>query len=334
MLRASTLAAAVLSLLVAASASAQDLRGSGSTFLFPVMTKWVEAYKAAKGIGVDYQPIGSSAGMNEVGANVVDFAVSDAPVVDAQLLRDGLAQFPLAIGGIVPVVNLDGVGPGEMRFTGPLLAAIYLGKITRWDDPALVALNPGIRLPHLPILPVYRSDGSGTSFNWTDYLSRASPEWLARIGANTKVAWPTGAGAKGERGEGDTVAQVKGAIGYVEYGFATRRHLAFGLVRNRSGNFVAPGRESFDAAARAVDVPRITDFHENLADSPAPDAYPIMGMSFALLQAYPKDPVRARATRTFLRWVLENGQDTAHALFFLPLPPHLMDKVIIALDAH
>jgi phosphate transport system substrate-binding protein len=318
---------------LASNASAQDLHGSGSTFLFPVMVKWAAAFEGATGITVHYQPIGSAEGVNEVLTDVVDFGVSDAPMNDAQLLRDGLTQLPLAIGGIVPVVNLPGVGAGAMRLDGPLLAEIWLGKITRWDDPAIRALNPELTLPHLRITPIYRSDGSGTTYNWTDYLSKISTEWFARVGAGTKVAWPTGAGAKGSKGAAESIARVSGSIGYLEYGYAARQSLAYVQVRNHAGQFVPPGHDSFAAAAAGVDFSHLADVPAALADAAAPGAWPIMAMSFAILRSYPRTPDRILAARFFLRWSLEHGRDMTLALAFIPLPPALTKQVMVALAA-
>ena len=222
------------------AAHAQEILGSGSTFAYPVLTKWSEAYAKISGTHLTYQPIGSSAGVTEIRSEIVDIGVSDAPLDDASLVRDGLAQFPVVIGGIVPVVNLDGITPGQLRFTGQLLADIYLGKVTNWNDAAIAAVNPGVTLPNRPILVIYRSDGSGTTYNWADYLSKVSDAWRSRIGVSTKLAWPTGTGGKGNGGVADSVARVKGAIGYVEYSYAARAKLTYGLVQNRAGNFVAP----------------------------------------------------------------------------------------------
>ena len=250
------------------SAAAQQVLGSGSTFAFPVLTKWAEAYEKATGVHIAYQPIGSAQGIAEIGAGVVDFGVTDAPMVNSQLLRDGLVQFPLVIGAIVPVVNLDGIGPGQLHFTGQLLADIYLGKVKTWRDPAIAALNPGVTLPDRAILVIYRSDGSGTTFNWADYLSKASIEWKARVGAGTKVAWPVGVGGKGNGGFAESVARVKGAIGYVEYSYAVRGKLIYGLIQNKSGAYVEPDRTSFLAAAEGADWSAEPDFHVLLTDSP------------------------------------------------------------------
>jgi phosphate transport system substrate-binding protein len=259
----------LLGLGCALPANAQELFGSGSTFIFPVMSKWIAEYEKASGVQVGYQPIGSSAGMVEIRESVVDFAVSDAPLEDAQLLRDGLIQFPLVIGAIVPVVNLDGIGPGQLHFTGRLLADIYLGKVRNWSDAAIAEVNPGVPLPNRPILAIYRTDGSGTTFNWADYLSKSSPEWNAKVGTNTSLKWPVGAGGKGNRGVADAVMTVKGTIGYVEYSYALRRKLAYGLVRNRAGNFVSLDAASFLAAASNVEWTMQRDFYVLLTDGRA-----------------------------------------------------------------
>jgi phosphate transport system substrate-binding protein len=308
-------------------AAGQQIHGSGSTFVYAALAKWSEAYQRTRGVCVEYQPIGSSAGLTEIRAGLVDFGVSDAPLTSDQLLRDGLAQFPVVIGAIVPVVNLDGITAGQLHFTGPLLANIYRGKVKNWSDPAVAAVNPGIRLPEQPILVIHRSDGSGTTFNWTDYLSKVSDEWKFNVGASTLVAWPTGADDKGNAGVGENVARVKGAIGYVEYGYAMRKRLAYGVVENRAGKFVPPNMSSFRAAAADIDLVTTREFYASLTDAASSDAYPIMAASFVLIHRYPKDRERNRDILAFFRWALENGQDIATSLDYLPLPPPLVQMV-------
>jgi phosphate transport system substrate-binding protein len=271
--------------------------------------------------------IGSALGIAEINSGVVDFGVTDAPMVDSQLLRDGLVQFPLVIGAIVPVVNLDGIVPGQLHFTGQLLADIYLGKVKNWRDSAIAALNPGVNLPDRAILVIYRSDGSGTTFNWADYLSKASIEWKARIGAGTKVAWPTGVGGKGNGGVAESVARVKGAIGYVEYSYALRGKLTYGLIQNKSGAYVLPDRTSFLAAAEGADWSAEPDFHVVLTDSTRPDAYPVMATSFVLIRRYGKQPGTVRDLLGFFRWALETGQGQAASLDYLPLPQSLVQQI-------
>ena len=327
MRRVSLLIALVLGCATAFSAAGQPIHGSGSTFVYPVMAKWSEAYQRTRGVHVEYQPIGSSGGLTEIRAEVVDFGISDAPLTPDQLLRDGLAQFPVAIGAIVPVVNLDGITAGQLRFTGQLLADIYLGKVKNWSDPAIAAVNPGVRLPERPILVIHRSDGSGTTFNWTDYLSKVSEEWKVRVGASTLVAWPTGSGGRGNGGVAENVARVKGAIGYVEYGYAQRKKLAYGLVQNRAGNFAPPDVSSFQAAIADLDWARAREFCISLTDASSANAYPIMAASFVLVRKYPKDSEHSRDILTFFRWALENGRDLATSLDYLPLPPPLVQQV-------
>jgi phosphate transport system substrate-binding protein len=317
----------LLGLASALPAAAQELSGSGSTFIFPIMSKWIDEYEKASGAQIGYQPIGSSAGIVEIRDSVVDFAVSDAPLDDAQLLRDGLIQFPLVIGAIVPVVNLDGIGPGQLRFTGKLLADIYLGKVRKWNDTAIAELNPGVPLPNRSILVIYRTDGSGTTFNWADYLSKSSPDWNTKVGTNTSVRWPIGAGGKGNRGVAEAVMTVKGAIGYVEYSYALRRKLAYGLVQNRAGNLVSLDAASFLAAASSVDWAMQRDFYVLLTDAPGENAYPIMATSFGLLRKYPKNPDRTREAIAFFQWALEKGQELASAQDYLPLPVSLVRQV-------
>jgi phosphate transport system substrate-binding protein len=308
-------------------AGAQDVLGSGSTFAFPVVAKWVDAYAAISGVQVLYHPIGSTAGVTQINADEVDFCLTDAPLADSQLLRDGLAQFPVLIGAIVPVVNLDGIASGKLRLTGELLADIYLGKITNWNDPAIAALNPEVSLPNRAILVVYRSDGSGTTYNWSDYLAKVSVEWRARAGVNTSVAWPVGVGGKGNGGVAANVARVKGAIGYVEYSYARQANLTYAAVRDRAGEFVTPDTTGLQAATVNVDWARQQDFFVLLSDSPAAGAYPIVATSFALLRKHPKDPLRAHATLAFFHWAVESGQDIAGSMHYLPLPPPLVHEI-------
>lgn len=327
MRRDSVLFAILLACMIAGPAAAQRIFGSGSTFVYPVLGKWAELYQTISGIHIDYQPIGSSSGITEIRSGVVDFGGTDAPLVDAQLLRDGLAQFPLVIGGIVPIVNLDGIAPGQLRLTGSLLAGIYLAKIRNWNDPAIAAVNPGLTLPERNILVVHRSDGSGTTFNWSDYLSKVRVDWSAKVGAGTKVAWPTGVGGKGNGGVAEMVARVKGAIGYVDYDYAVQHRLSYGLVQNQAGNFVPPATTSFQAALKGIDWAKERDFFVLLADSPEPNAYPIMATSFTLMRKYPADGERQRDMLAFFRWALEHGQDVVRSLNHLPLPQPLVQQV-------
>jgi phosphate transport system substrate-binding protein len=227
----------------------------------------------------------------------------------------------------VPVVNIDGIAPGQLRFSGPLLAAIFLGKITNWNDPAIAELNPDLKLPNHPILVVHRSDGSGTTFNWATYLSQVSDDWKVRVGASVSVAWPVGAGGKGNGGVAEKVARVRGAIGYVDYSYAKRGNLAYGLVRNQAGNFVVPDIASFQAGTASIDWTAQRDFDILLTNAAEPDAYPIMATSFVMIRKYPRDPGRTRDMLAFFRWALESGQDLASSLGYLPLPSALVRQI-------
>lgn len=327
MARLRHLLAALLYMAATQMALAEVISGSGSTFAFPVISAWAEAYQRATGSQIKYEPIGSGAGTTEIRGGVVDFAVSDAPLVDSQLLRDGMMQFPLVIGAIIPVINVEGIAPGQMHLTGEVLARIYLGKIMRWNDPAIAELNAGLALPNLPIIVIYRSDGSGTTLNWTDYLSKASTAWLAAVGSDLSVHWPTGFGAKGNGGIAEKIARVRGSIGYLEYTYAVQSKLSYALVRNRAGHYVVPSERSFRSTVTAVDWMQEPDFHVLLAGAEASDAYPIMATSFVLMRAYPKDVEKTRATLTFFRWALTSGQDIALSLHYLPLPSELAEQV-------
>lgn len=327
MFRLLLLSLAWFSVVAAPLARAGDIVGSGSTFAFPVVARWADAYQRATGTRVTFQPIGSGAGMEALRDGVVDFAISDAPMVDAQLLRDGLAQFPLVIGAIVPVVNLDGVTPGQMHLTGEVLARVFLGEITRWNDPAIAELNAELKLPDRAITVIYRSDASGTTFNWTDFLAKRSNKWLAAIGSDLIVHWPVGFGGKGSGGVADKIARVKGAIGYVEYSYAARANLAYALVRNRAGNYARPEQQSFRSAVATIDWGKEPDFHVLVTDSAAADAWPVMATSFALLRAHEQDADKTTAELAFFHWALHDGRDAAASLNYLPLPNELVGLI-------
>jgi phosphate transport system substrate-binding protein len=312
---------------IAPPAAAQQVTGSGSTFVYPVMAKWAAAYEKISGVHIDYRPIGSSGGIRELRYGIVDFGASDAPLSPEQLAGEGLAQFPVVIGAIVPVVNLDGIAPAQLRFTGQLLADIYLGRVRKWNDPAIVAVNTGIKLPDQAITVVYRSDGSGTTFNWVDYLSKASGDWKAQVGEGTSVAWPTGFGGKGNSGVADYVTRVKGAIGYVEFAYVLQKQLVYGLVQNHAGNFVQPGATSFQAATLGVDWEKTQDFYVLLNDAPGAEAYPIVATSFALIHKRPKDAGGNSQTLAFFRWALANGRELAGSLDYVPLPAPLVQRI-------
>ena len=321
-------------MLMATAPAPVVVRGSGSTFVAPILSKWAAAYMAAGyqangGAKVVYDVVGSGAGIAAIKAGKVDFAASDRPLPPQELAKAGLGQFPLVIGGVVPVVNLPEVGSGKLRFTGPLLAEIYLGKIIRWDDPAIARLNPGVALPNLPIAVIHRSDASGTTFNWTDYLSKVSSEWRAKVGEGLSVAWPLGKGGDGNDGVSVLVRKTPGALGYVELAYVSRDHLAWASVQNRAGRFVTPGPASFAAAAEGVDWEEKNDFFLVLTDAPGAQAWPITATTFILARKHPTDlsAVQARAIRRLFEWALFKGQAQASALGYVPLPRGLALRI-------
>lgn len=308
-------------------ARAAEVRGAGSTFAYPIIWKWAEAFRERTGHIVGYQSVGSSAGVNRIKDGVVDFGASDKPLKPEELEKYGLGQFPIVFGGVVPVFNVDGVGPGQLRFTGALLADIYLGKVTTWSDPAIRALNPDVKLPNAKIVVVHRSDGSGTTFNWVSYLAKASPEWKQQVGEGSAVAWPVGYGARGNEGVSTEVKRVPNAIGYVEYTYVVQVKLAYGLVQNRAGKFIAPSAAAFQAAALSFDWAGAKDFFVVITDSPAEDAYPIAATTFALMYREPKVPANSQAAFEFWRFALGEGKKFASELGYVPLPPALVQQV-------
>ncbi|MBR1174490.1 phosphate ABC transporter substrate-binding protein PstS [Bradyrhizobium sp. KB893862 SZCCT0404] len=316
-------------LLLATQSFAAETRGAGSTFVAPVMAKWIDAYKATTANSVSYQAVGSSIGLALVKKDSIDFGASDMPLAPEELDRLGLMQFPIVIGGVVPVVNIDGVKPGQIRFTGQMLADIYLGKLRSWNDPAIRAINPDIRLPNTAITVVHRIDGSGTTFNWSSYLSKVSPQWKASVGEGTSVEWPLGLGGRGNDGVASLVALVPGAIGYLEYTYALQRldRISFGMVQNSAGNFVVPDAASFQAAASSADWKAAKDFNLVLTNAPGEDAYPITATTFVLMPKAPKSRERSAATIDFVRWSLENGKTQAATLNYVPLPSTLIGLI-------
>lgn len=316
-----------LTLAATAPAAAQEITGAGSTFVFPVLSRWAAEYAAKGSPKVHYQPIGSGAGILQIKAGTVDFGASDAPLKPDELAKAGLVQFPLVAGGIVPIVNVAGVKAGELKLTGRLLADIYLAKTKKWNDPEIARLNPGLTLPATRIMVAHRTDGSGTTFNWANYLSKASEEWRSSVGEGMAVSWPTGAGGKGNEGVAALVAQTPNSIGYVEYAYALQNKLAFALVQNKAGKFVAPNLASFQAAATSADWAAAKDFYVVMTDAPGEGAYPIAATSFVIMPKEAKAIERSKAAIDFFRWVLENGQKTASALDYVPLPDKLIAQV-------
>ncbi|MFK4659106.1 phosphate transport system substrate-binding protein [Bradyrhizobium japonicum] len=324
-----TLPVLFTALLVATQSLAAETKGAGSTFVSPVMAKWIDAYKTKTGNTVSYQAAGSSIGVGLIKKEAVDFGASDMPLDPKELDRLGMMQFPIVIGGVVPVVNIDGVKPGQIRFTGQMLADIYLGKLKSWNDPAIRAINPDIRLPNTAITVVHRIDGSGTTFNWSNYLSKVSTQWKTSVGEGTSVEWPLGLGGKGNDGVASLVSLVPGSIGYLEYTYALQRldRISFGVVQNSAGNFVVPDAASFQAAASSADWKAEKDFHLVLTNAPGEDAYPITATTFVLMPKAPKSEERSAAAIDFIRWSLENGKAQAETLNYVPLPPALVDQI-------
>nr|MBP6627427.1 phosphate ABC transporter substrate-binding protein PstS [Arenimonas sp.] len=304
-----------------------EITGAGASFVFPAMSKWSADYNAATGHRVNYQSIGSGGGIAQIKAATVDFGSSDAPLKPEDLAASKLFQFPSVSGGIVPVVNIPGLEMGKIRFTGPILADIFLGKITNWNDPVIAAVNPGLALPDLRITVVHRSDGSGTTFNFVNYLSKVSEDWRAKVGEGTSVRWPVGVGGKGNEGVAAYTKQIKGAIGYVELSYALVNKLNFAAVRNSSGNFIVPSNDSIAAAAASADWKNATDFSLVITNAPGADAYPISATNFILMRKDPKDAARNQQALDFFTWVYAEGDESATKLGYVPLPDELVDQV-------
>ncbi|GAB6196050.1 phosphate ABC transporter substrate-binding protein PstS [Lysobacter xanthus] len=306
---------------------AAEITGAGATFIYPLLSKWSADYSQQTGNKINYQSIGSGGGIAQIKAGTVDFGSSDKPLGSDELAAAGLGQFPSAVGGVVPVVNLPGIAAGQLRLTGAVLADIYLGKVTMWNDPALVALNPGVTLPAMKINAVKRSDGSGTTFNFVNYLSKVSPEWKQKVGEGTSVQWPTGIGGKGNEGVAAYVKQMKGSIGYVELAYATENGMAHTQMQNAAGQWVQPSIASFQAAAAGADWKNAKDFSVVITDAAGEQAWPIAATNFILMYKQPKDPARSKAALDFFRWALKNGGRTAESLNYVPLPPDVVAQV-------
>lgn len=312
---------------LAFNAYAADITGAGATFIYPLLSKWSADYHAATGNKINYQSIGSGGGIAQIKAKTVDFGSSDAPLKPEELAKHGLAQFPSAIGGVVPVINVPGVASGAMKLDGPLLADIFLGKVTQWNDPRIVELNRGLALPAMKITVVHRSDGSGTTFNFVNYLSKVSPEWKQKVGGGTAVKWPTGVGGKGNEGVAAYVKQIRGGIGYVELSYALQNRMAYTRLKNAAGNYVLPSDETFQAAAASAEWGKSKDFYLIMTDAPGENAWPIAATNFILMYKKPKDVARARAAKEFFRWAYANGDAQAKALDYVPLPDALVKQI-------
>ena len=319
-------AVASLALLTGTAASAQQITGAGATFPNPIYQKWGEAAQKANGIQLNYQSVGSGAGLTQARNRTVDFGASDAPMAAAQLEEHKLLQFPTVMGSLVAIVNIPGVADNQLKMTGELLADIYLGKITKWNDPKLVEMNRGVTLPNLAIAPVYRADGSGTTFVWVSYLSAVSPEWKDKVGVGTSVKWPTGTGARGNEGVAGTVRNTRGAVGYVENAYAIQNKLVSTQIRNKAGNFVSPSHDSFIAAAENADW-SVPNFAANLVDQPGAKSWPIVSPTFILLPKDPKDATRSANVMKFFDWAFTNGTKLAEELEYIPLPKSVQDAV-------
>jgi len=308
-------------------ATAVEISGAGATFPYPVYAKWADAYKTSTGIGLNYQSIGSGGGIKQIKAKTVTFGASDMPLKPDDLKAAGLLQFPMIIGGVVPVVNIKGITPGQLQLDGATLASIYLGEISKWNDARIQKLNPKLSLPGTAIAPVYRSDGSGTNFLFTDYLAKESTNFKSQIGSNTSVDWPVGIGAKGNEGVANMTTQTDGAIGYVEYAYAIQNKMAYATLTNKAGKPVAPSAESFQAAAASADWAGADSYYLILTDQPGAGSWPITGASFILVYREPGDPAALETALKFFAWAYKDGAKMAEALDYVPLPPALVAQV-------
>jgi phosphate transport system substrate-binding protein len=307
--------------------AAIEISGAGATFPYPIYAKWAEAYAAKTGTKMNYQSIGSGGGIKQITEKTVDFGASDMPLKPPDLEKAGLTQFPMIMGGVVPVINLTGIQPGQLKLDGKVLADIYLGKVAKWNDPAIASLNSGLKLPDQAIAPVYRSDGSGTTFIFTHYLSGVSPEWKDKIGENTSVQFPTGIGGKGNEGVSAMASRTGGAIGYVEYAYAKQNKLTYALLRNKDGQFVTPESKTFQSAASNAEWAKAQDFYLLLTDQPGKDSWPITGASFILMHKQQTKPDVAREALNFFDWAYQNGGKMAEELDYVPMPESVVKLV-------
>lgn len=310
---------------VAGAAMAQDVTGAGATFPAPIYAKWADAYNKATGVRINYQSVGSGAGIRQIKAKTVDFGASDMPLSDADLAKDGMIQFPTVVGGVVPVVNIKGIAPGQIRLTGAVLGDIYLGKITKWNDAALAALNPGVPLPDAAIAVVRRADGSGTSFIFTNYLSKVNEDWKTKVGEGTAVNWPTGAGGKGNEGVAAFVQRLPNSIGYVEYAYVKQNKMTYTLMRNKDGQFVAPSDAAFKAAAAGADWNKT--FYQITTEQPGKESWPITNPTYILMYKSQEKPASAAAGLKFFDWAFNSGDKMADDLDYVPLPDSVKNLV-------
>lgn len=311
----------------AASAHAADISGAGATFPYPIYAKWADAYKKETGVGLNYQSIGSGAGIKQIQAKTVTFGATDAPLKGEQLEKDGLVQFPMVMGGVVPVVNVEGIKPGDLVLDGETLAKIYMGVIKSWDDPAIKKLNPELKLPPQAVIPVYRSDGSGTTFLFTDYLAKVSADFKGKVGSATSVKWPVGIGGKGNEGVSATAAQSKGAIGYVEYAYAKQNKLSYAAVQNKDGQYVLPDDLTFKAAAAGADWAKTPGMGVILTDQPGKTSWPMTGASFILMHKQQAKPEAGREVLKFFEWAFKNGAKMAEELDYVAMPDPVVQLI-------
>ena len=322
-----TMIAGAAAVLAMSSAFAADVTGAGATFPYPIYAKWAEMYKAATGTGMNYQSVGSGAGIKQIKAKTVDFGASDMPLKAAELEEAGLMQFPAIMGGVVAVVNVEGVTPGQLKLTGPVLADIYLGKITKWNAAEIAALNPGVKLPGDDITVVHRADSSGTSFLFTDYLSKTNPEFQQKIGAGTAVKWATGVGGKGNEGVAANVQRIKGSIGYVEWAYAKKNKLSHTQLKNKDGQFLQPDDENFKAAAASAEWTRTPGFAVVLTDTAGKNSWPITGVSYILMHRAQADAAKGKEVVKFFDYAYKNGDAAAADLDYVPMPDSVVKLV-------
>jgi len=308
-------------------AAAEDISGAGATFPYPIYAKWADAYKKETGVGLNYQSIGSGGGIKQIEARTVTFGATDAPLKGEELDKNGLVQFPMVMGGIVPVINLDGVNAGDLVIDGPTLAKIFLGDIKTWDDPAIKKLNPNAKLPSTAIAVVHRSDGSGTTFNFAYYLAQVSDEWKSKVGFNTSVEWPVGIGAKGNEGVSNNVGQTKGSIGYVEYAYALQNKLVFTKMTNKVGKTVAPTSDAFQAAAANADWNSVPGYGVILANQPGASSWPMTAATFILIPKQPQDAGAATSALKFFAWAYAKGGKMAEELDYVPMPAEVVKQI-------
>lgn len=324
--RSLILAAAAASVSVASIADAA-VTGAGSSFVYPVLSRWAADFKKAGGDDINYQSVGSGAGIAQIKAGTVDFGASDKPLTPDELKAAGLVQFPVVVGGIVPVINLSGLRPGRLHLTGPVLAGIFAGQVKKWNDPVITKLNPGLKMPDLAISVVHRSDGSGTTYNFTHYLGQVSKGWKDQIGEGTTVNWPAGVGGKGNEGVAAYVKQISGSIGYVEYAYALQNKMSHAIVQNKAGKYIQPNTQSFSAAAATVDWAHAKDFFQLMTNAPGANAWPIAATTWVMMYKEPKNAAASASARKFFDWSMTKGQKQAVALDYVPLPAPLVKRI-------